>query len=232
MKKIAVVTGASEGLGLAISQRLTTEGYGVIAICRTEPKGFKYYKWLPWDLARPELLTTTLFESELGDQVGVFIANAGVLKGISPAKYTLEDIRHIQDINSTSHVLLANYLAEKMQKNKKGRVVFIGSTAGTTGHPDVMYAATKAALAALTMSYANIYKDSNVTFNCLQPGAMKTKITKAMSQENREYLGENIVIAGSYLEIANAVDVTMNLVDENNRINGALITIGDNAVWK
>lgn len=232
MKKVAVVTGASEGLGLAISQRLTAEGNRVIAICRTEPKGFEYYKWLPWDLAKPELLTPALLESELGNQIEIFIANAGILKGISPARYTFEDIRHIQDIHVTSHVLLANHLAEYMKKHRKGRVVFIGSTAGVTGHPDVMYAATKAALAALAKSYANIYKHDNVTFNCLQPGAMKTKITKAMPQENREYLGENTLIAGSYLDIDSAVDVTMNLVGEENHINGAAITIGDNAVWR
>jgi len=232
MGKTAVVTGASGGVGLAIAKKLKIDGYEVIAISRTKPQDFDYDKWLPWDLAHPELLTNELMEREIGDNVTVFIANAGILKGISPSKYTYQDIKLIQDIHVNSHVLLANYLAGKMKGNKEGRVVFIGSTAGETGHPDIMYAATKAALVALTKSYANIYQNDGLTFNCLQPGAMRTKITKSMPQANRDYLGKNILIAGPYLDIDMVVEVTIELTRKENRINGSCITLGNNAVWR
>ena len=133
MKKIAVITGASDGLGLAIAKKLKLNGYTIIAVSRTEPKDLNYDKWLAWDLSKPELLTSELMEEQIGSDVSVFVANAGILKGIPPHKYTYEDIRYIQDIHINSHVLLANYLAERMKKKQEGRTVFIGFLLGKDG---------------------------------------------------------------------------------------------------
>jgi len=61
---------------------------------------------------------------------------------------------------------------------------------------------------------------------------MRTAITKAMSAESREYLASHTLIAGPYLAIDEAVDVVAQLTNKANKINGASLILGDNAVWR
>jgi len=137
-QETAVITGASDGLGLAIAKRLKADGYKVVAISRREPEDLAYDKWLSWDLAHPETLDAELLEEEIGSDVSVFIANAGMLRGVSPPRYSYEGISEIQNVHVNSHIILSNYILENMAAQKSGRVVFVSSTAAKTGHPDVM----------------------------------------------------------------------------------------------
>jgi 3-oxoacyl-[acyl-carrier protein] reductase len=229
--RYAVVTGASSGVGLSVAKKLANEGYSIVAISRSEPKGFSLHKWLQWDLSNPSLLTQDILRREL-PKADVFIGNAGVLYGIPPEEYDLESIQAMLNIHITSQVLLANHLLSQMVAERFGRVVFIGSTAATTGHPDIMYAATKAAISSLTKSYAHLYKNHDITVNCIEAGAMKTAITKSISDKHRQFLGEHTVIGTPYLEIDKVTTLVTNLIADSNQINGSCLTIGQNALWR
>jgi 3-oxoacyl-[acyl-carrier protein] reductase len=229
-QQTALLTGASRGLGLEMAIALKKLGYKLIVISRTKPD-CDYDTWLKLDLSQPTSLTHEYLTETIGGSIDVFIANAGILSGISPSDYQLDKMELVLNVNFLSNAIIGNFVLENMQISNFGRVVFIGSSAAQTGHPDIMYGATKAAIANLSLSYAHLYGNANITVNCLQPGAMRTSITKDMPDVNRSFLAQHTAIAGPYLALNDAVSSTMNLISSENTINGAVITMNSNAVW-
>lgn len=226
----ALVTGASSGLGLEIAVALKKLGYKLVVVSRNRPN-CDYDTWLKIDLSHPARLTQQYLIDTIDSSIDVFISNAGILNGDSPSDYSLEKIQSMLNVNFVSHALISNHVLENMKRNNFGRVVFIGSSAATTGHPDIMYGATKAAIANLSLSYAHLYGKFNITVNCLQPGAMKTKITQNVSSVNKAFLARHTAIAGPYLPVGDVVASTINLISDASTINGAVITMNSNAVW-
>lgn len=230
-KRKVLITGASNGVGHAIAKRLYDEGYELYLISRSKPEGLPRHTWLKWDLSDTSKVARLLQGNDLSG-VDVFVGNAGILLGNPPKDYSLDDMNTMTNIHVISQALLCNYLLNHMARRKFGRIVLIGSSAAETGHPDVMYAATKAAVASLAQSYAELYRGMNVTVNCIQPGAIKTDITKNINKSNEAYLTDHTIIASNYLSLDELADVTLNLIADSNVVTGTRVNINFNALWK
>jgi len=189
-----VVTGAAGGLGAAVCRELIAQSWRVIGIDHNEQrlaalsKELSQYPFLPLvaDLASPEL-ANRLREARGGDEdVFGLVHVAAKSKGDDIFKLSDEDWNESIAVNTTSAMLLARLLAPFMVARGKGAIVNVGSPVGIVGARKPSYAASKAALAGLTMSLARNLGPSGVRANLLLPGAMITPLTEDWSAEKRE----------------------------------------------
>jgi len=177
MQKVAVVTGASSGIGLAIAKELIQNDYIVYSFSRSAPKEEKI-KHIVCDVSKRESLVSAfkaVYDNE--KHIDAVINNAGM--GISgPLEYEPEqDINKIMSVNLlgtiNSCAVCLPYIRET-----KGRIINIGSIAGEFGIPfQTLYSVTKAGVMALSMALQNEVRPLGVKITCLMPGDIKTNFT-------------------------------------------------------
>ncbi|HTA96747.1 MAG TPA: SDR family NAD(P)-dependent oxidoreductase [Solirubrobacteraceae bacterium] len=179
---IALVTGASGGLGTHIARRLAREGMNVAVSGRRERAleavaaelgglGVKSVA-VPADLSDLSATDTLIdsVENALGP-IDVLVNNAGVESVGAFTSYTREELTSMVDVNLTAPLLLTHRLTPGMLERGRGHVVFIASIAGKVGPAfNEPYAATKAGLVGLTQSLRAEYLDSPVGFSVVCPG--------------------------------------------------------------
>jgi 3-oxoacyl-[acyl-carrier protein] reductase len=227
MKTVAV-TGVSRGLGLAIAERLASDGYRVVGLARTLSDEFKqltakrpdqvvFQKFDVSDLeAIPEL--TRAITKEFGPIYGL-VNNAGIgLDGVlATMHYT--DIDKMFRTNAIGPILLTKYMARSMLALREGRIVNITSIIASTGfHGLAVYAATKAALEGFTRSLSRELGKMKITVNCVAPGYMETDMTKGLDASKMESIKRrtsvglaepsDVAAAVAYLMTADAARTT------------------------
>jgi NAD(P)-dependent dehydrogenase (short-subunit alcohol dehydrogenase family) len=178
----ALVTGAGRGIGLATARAFLKEGWKVLALDKqfgTEIAGER----VDYDLAGlagiPQLV------QRLG-AIDTLVNNAGVLYcepyDAIPEAHAVEIIT----VNLRAPVALIEALAPQMRRRKSGRIVNVGSVAAFTGHPDLWYGATKAALLNITKSYAAHLGRDGVLVNAVAPGPTLTPMYEQLPQSRKE----------------------------------------------
>jgi NAD(P)-dependent dehydrogenase (short-subunit alcohol dehydrogenase family) len=195
---LVVVTGAAGGLGSAVCRELLARKWRVAGIDHDElrlaalGKEFANAPFRPIlaDLASPQL-ADGLCEVLRGDE-GVFglVHVAAKSRGDEILHLTDEDWSESFAINTTSAMVLARLMAPYMIARGKGAIVNVGSPVGIVGARKPSYAASKAALAGLTMSLARNLGPDGVRANLLLPGAMITPLTEDWSPEKRESIAK------------------------------------------
>lgn len=192
-EKLVLVTGGTRGLGLAIVQRLASEGYRVVAAGRrqtaelevvvSDSAGRVAYEAL--DLARIAELheTANRIVKTHGPLYGLVnnaaVAHDGVLA-------TLHDSQIVETIliNVTGTILLTKYVLRSMLVARSGRIVNIASIIGSTGFSGLsVYGASKAALLGFTRSLAREVGRAGVTVNAVSPGYMRTDMTAGLGDD-------------------------------------------------
>ncbi len=178
----ALVTGAGRGIGLATARAFLEQGWRVLALDKqfgTQIAGER----VDYDLAN--LAGISELVSSLG-QVDTLVNNAGVLYcdpyDAIPEAHTVE----ILTINLRAPVALIEAVAPQMKKRKSGRIVNVGSVAAFTGHPDLWYGATKAALLNITKSYAGSLGKDGVLVNAVAPGPTLTAMFEQLPQSRKD----------------------------------------------
>jgi NAD(P)-dependent dehydrogenase (short-subunit alcohol dehydrogenase family) len=178
----ALVTGAGRGIGLATARAFLEQGWRVLALDKqfgTQIAGER----VDYDLAN--LAGIPKLVSSLG-QVDTLVNNAGVLYcdpyDAIPEAHTVE----ILTINLRAPVALIEAVAPQMKKRKSGRIVNVGSVAAFTGHPDLWYGATKAALLNITKSYAGSLGKDGVLVNAVAPGPTLTAMFEQLPQSRKD----------------------------------------------
>jgi short-subunit dehydrogenase len=180
--RVALVTGASGGLGTHIARRLAREGMGVAVSGRREDAlaevatelgalGVKSVA-VPADLSDLTQVDPLIdgVEAELGP-IDLLVNNAGVELTGAFTTYTREELTSMVDVNLTAPLLLTHHLTPGMLQRGRGHVVFIASVAGKVGPAfNEPYAATKAGLVGLTQSLRAEYLDAPVGFSVVCPG--------------------------------------------------------------
>ncbi|MDG4597883.1 MAG: 3-oxoacyl-ACP reductase FabG [Candidatus Contendobacter sp.] len=217
--EIALVTGASRGIGQAIARELGRRGATVIGTATTETgaeaigrdlrareiKG----RGLRLDVTDPASVDATMkaVTQEFGPP-SILVNNAGVTRDNLLLRMKDEEWAAILDANLTSVYRMSKAVLRGMMKAQRGRIISITSIVGATGNPgQVNYAAAKAGIVGFTKSLAREIGSRNITVNTVAPGAIATDMTRDMPDAQRQALLASIPLQrlGEPQDIANAV---------------------------
>jgi len=210
--RIALVTGASRGIGSAIATYLVEQGYRVIGTA-TSSQGLKAIKakCIGKLLRLEEEASILKLFGELKEEnllPTILVANAGVTADNLILRMKMEEWQKTIDVNLTGSFLLCQQSLKQMVREKWGRIVCVSSVVGFTGNPgQVNYAATKAGLSGFVKSLALEFSSRNITANIVAPGFIETDMTNALDDRMREQLLQRIPLHryGTAKEVAAGV---------------------------
>ncbi|HYD55678.1 MAG TPA: 3-oxoacyl-ACP reductase FabG [Burkholderiales bacterium] len=211
--KVALVTGASRGIGKAIALELKAQGANVYGTATSEAgaqsitaSGVKGRVLNVTDVAQTEAVLKQIQE-EAGD-VLVLVNNAGITRDNLALRMKDADFDDVIDTNLKAVFRLSRAVMRGMMKARWGRMVNITSVVGASGNPgQANYAAAKAGVVGMTKSLAAELGSRSITVNCVAPGFIDTDMTRALSEEQRKALLEHVPLGrlGAPEDIAAAV---------------------------
>jgi len=186
-KPLALVTGASRGIGRAITERLLRDGYEVLNFSRTpaaEPLAGETFESV--DLMSPVATEQAISHWAAKREIVHLVNNAGMIRVAALEEVTPEDVQNMVNLNLMAPMLLTQALIPVMQKKGYGRVVNIGSRAALGKQGRTVYSATKAGIVGMTRTWALELARSGVTVNAIAPGAIATELFLTANPENSE----------------------------------------------
>jgi 3-oxoacyl-[acyl-carrier protein] reductase len=214
--KVALVTGATRGIGEAIAKALAAAGATVVGTSTTDEGAGKIASYLGnegtgtrLDVSDGAAIDTAIadIEARFG-AIAILVNNAGITRDNLLLRMKDDEWDAIMATNLKPAFRLAKAVLRGMMKARHGRIIQIGSVVGTSGNPgQANYAAAKAALLGFTKSLAQEVGSRNITVNCVAPGFIDTDMTKALAGAQREALLGRIPLGrlGAPEDIANAV---------------------------
>jgi 3-oxoacyl-[acyl-carrier protein] reductase len=215
--EIALVTGASRGIGAAIADTLAAQGATVIGTATTDAGAAAIGERLAalgghgraLNVTDAAALDAVLdgIAKEFGP-ISILVNNAGITRDNLLMRMKDEDWQAILDTNLTSVFRTSKAVMRGMMKARKGRIINIASVIGVTGNAgQANYAAAKAGIIAFSKSLAKEIGSRNITVNVVAPGFIDTDMTKALPEEQRTGLVKSIALErlGEPADIANAV---------------------------
>lgn len=215
-KKVALVTGASRGIGRAIAERLAEDGFFVIGTATSESgadaisaflgENGKGMKLNVSDAASIEEVMKTISDGH--GTPAVLVNNAGITRDNLLMRMKDEEWDDIINTNLTSVFRMSKAVLRGMMKAKTGRIINISSVVGSTGNAgQANYAAAKAGMIGFTKSMAKEVGSRNITVNTVAPGFIDTDMTRELSDDIKNALLAGIPLArlGDAKEIAHAV---------------------------
>ncbi|HEX7053743.1 MAG TPA: 3-oxoacyl-ACP reductase FabG [Burkholderiales bacterium] len=208
--RIALVTGASRGIGHAIAEELARLGAKVVGTATSEAGAAKVPgigKVLDVrNAAQCDALVETV-QKELGD-IAILVNNAGITRDNLALRMKDADWDEVLDTNLRAVFRLSRAVMRGMMKARWGRIVNITSVVGASGNAgQANYAAAKAGVVGMTRSLARELGSRNITVNCVAPGFIDTDMTRALSEEQRKALLAQIPLGrlGAAADVAAAV---------------------------
>ena len=215
--KIALVTGASRGIGAAIAQRLGAEGARVIGTATTAEGAARISEQLAahggrgavLDVASQESIDALIADIEGHEgAVGILCNNAGITRDTLLLRMKQDDWDAVLQTNLASVFRLSKAVLRGMMKAREGRIISITSVVALTGNPGQgNYAAAKAGIIGFTKSLAREVGSRGITVNCVAPGFIDTDMTRSLNEAQREILNGQIPLGrlGQPADIAAAV---------------------------
>jgi 3-oxoacyl-[acyl-carrier protein] reductase len=217
--QIALVTGASRGIGQAIALELGKQGATVIGTATSEAGAQAISTYLAAagvsgqgyalnvnDVAQTEQVLAELRKTF--GEISILVNNAGITKDNLLARMSDEEWDDVLTTNLKSVFRLSRAVLRGMMKARTGRIINISSVVGSSGNPgQTNYAASKAGMIGFTKSLAQEIGSRNITVNCVSPGFIDTDMTHALSEEQRAKLVESVPLKrlGQPADIAAAV---------------------------
>jgi 3-oxoacyl-[acyl-carrier protein] reductase len=202
--KVALVTGASRGIGRAIAEELARQGAKVIGTATTE-EGAKKIGGLVLDARNAEQCDALI--KEIGD-VAILVNNAGITRDNLALRMKDADWDEVIETNLRAVFRLSRAVMRGMMKARWGRIINITSVVAAAGNPgQANYAAAKAGVVGMTKSLARELGSRNITVNCVAPGFIDTDMTRALADEQRKALLQAIPLGrlGAPQDVAAAV---------------------------
>jgi 3-oxoacyl-[acyl-carrier protein] reductase len=215
--EIALVTGASRGIGAAIADELAAQGATVIGTATSESGAAAIGQRLAPHGGQGRVLNVTesgaieALVDAIAKDVGalsILVNNAGITRDQLLMRMRDEDWQAILDTNLTSDYRASKAVMRGMMKARKGRIVSIASVIGLTGNPGQSnYAAAKAGIIAFSKSLAREIGSRGITVNVVAPGFIDTDMTRALPEESKQALLGQIALGrlGEAQDIAKAV---------------------------
>lgn len=216
--QVALVTGASRGIGRAIAHALAQNGFSVIGTATTaagaESIGASLSEFPGCSGALLDVTDAPAAEALIGrivQQHGglqVLVNNAGITRDMLAMRLKDEDWDAVLNTNLKAVFQMSRAVLRTMMKQRYGRIVNITSVVGASGNPGQSnYAAAKAGVAGMTRALARELGSRNITVNCVAPGFIETDMTAALPPEQHKALLDQIPLGrlGQPDEIAHAV---------------------------
>ena len=203
MKRYALITGASRGIGRAIAIELAKDGYAILLNYKshhTEAEATKKMieavggeaELMPFDVSQPDAINAALdnwFAAHPDDYIDVLVNNAGIVEDEIILLMEPEQWHRVIDVNLNGFFYCTRRVIEGMVMNHHGRIVNISSISGQTGYPGkVNYAAAKSALIGVTKALATELAPKQITVNAVAPGMILTD----MARQVDEYIPERL----------------------------------------
>ncbi|MGR6979931.1 3-oxoacyl-ACP reductase FabG [Testudinibacter sp. P27/CKL/0425] len=214
--KIALVTGASRGIGKAIAEELVAKGATVIGTATSEKgaEAISAYlgengKGLVLNVTDVASIDQTLaqIKAEFGE-IDILVNNAGITRDNLLMRMKEEEWNDILDTNLTSVFHLSKAMLRSMMKKRYGRIITIGSVVGSSGNPgQTNYCAAKAGLIGFSKALAQEVASRGITVNVVAPGFIATDMTHALTEEQKQAILSNVPAGklGEAKDIAKAV---------------------------
>ena len=205
MGKVALVTGATRGIGKQIALCLAKEGYDIALNYRSENEELTNtkneleklgIKVLPvqGDVSNYEDCERFVKEiiENLG-QIDVLVNNAGITKDMLLMRMKKEDFEQVIDVNLVGTFNVTKNVINYMLKAKSGRIINISSVVGVSGNAgQTNYSASKAGIIGFSKSLAKEVASRNILVNCIAPGFIQTDMTNVLKDEVKEEIAKNI----------------------------------------
>ena len=216
--QVALVTGASRGIGAAIALELAVRGYQVVGTATTDEGATRISQALSAhagcrgvnlnvnDAAAVERLLDAIVKQQGGLQV--LVNNAGITRDTLAMRMKDEDWDAVMDTNLKAVFRVSRAAIRPMMKQRFGRIINITSVVGASGNPgQANYAAAKAGVAGMTRALARELGSRGITVNCVAPGFIATDMTSALPEEQQKALNAQIPLGhmGKPEDIAHAV---------------------------
>lgn len=236
--RIALITGASTGIGRAIAVKYAQEGAHVIINyignqsvaeeAMEEIKGLggsaEIYKCDISSYLEVEKMIDELVAKH--GRIDILVNNAGITKDSLVMRMSIEDFQKVIDINLNGTFNTIKALSRYMLKEKQGKIINIASVVGITGNAgQANYAASKAGVIALTKSVAKEFATRNINVNAIAPGYIQTKMTDVLNEKVKEEILSRIPMKtiGSPEDIAKTALFLAS--EDSNYITGQVINV-------
>ena len=216
-KQVALVTGASRGIGAAIALELAQRGYTVIGTATTDAGAERIGETLAAfggrgvnlnvnDAAGVDALMDEIIKTDGG--LHVLVNNAGITKDTLAMRMKDDDWAAVIDTNLQTVFRLSRAAIRPMMKQRFGRIISVTSVVGAMGNAgQANYAAAKAGVAGMSRALARELGSRGITVNCVAPGFIATDMTAVLPEEQKKALAAQIPMGdlGKPSDIANAV---------------------------
>lgn len=238
MDKVAMITGATRGIGKQIALTLANEGYNIVLNYRTENDELKQLKneiesknvkclAVQGDVTNFEdckqMIESTI--EEFG-KIDVLVNNAGITKDMLLARMKEDDFKQVIDVNLVGTFNMTKNVISYMMKARNGRIINISSVVGIAGNAgQTNYSASKAGIIGFTKSLAKEVASRNILVNAVAPGFIETNMTDVLKQEVKDEIAKNIPLKrmGTPQDVANVVKFLAS--EDSSYITGQVISV-------
>ncbi len=239
--KVALVTGATGGIGEQVAKTLHAQGATVILTGRKKDVLEKLQSELgdrafaiPADLSEEGATKTLVAEAlKVAGKIDILINNAGLTRDGLMMRMKDEDWQAVIDVNLTVSFKLARDVITPMMKNRFGRIINITSVVGWMGNAgQANYCATKAGLTGMSKALASEVASRGITVNCIAPGFISTAMTDVLSDDIKAKMLEQIPVKrfGTTADIANTIvflasDEASYITGQTIHVNGGMLRV-------
>lgn len=238
MSKVALITGATRGIGKEIALTLAKEGYDISLNYRKENEDLDSTKKQIEELGRKCLAVkadvSSFYECEnlvkqtienFG-QIDVLVNNAGITKDNLLMRMKEEDFKDVINVNLVGTFNMTKNTISYMMKARQGRIINISSVVGITGNAgQTNYSASKAGIIGFTKSLAKEVASRNILVNAVAPGFIQTSMTDVLKDDIKENIAKSIPLKrmGTAKDVANVVKFLVS--DDSSYITGQVINV-------
>ena len=238
MERLALVTGASRGIGKAISIELAKEGYNIAANYRKETDELQDFKKeieslnVKCELVKADVSNFEECKSMIDElmsrytTIDVLVNNAGITKDNLILRMSEEDFDSVIDINLKGTFNVTKNVVPIMMKKRSGRIINLSSVVGVNGNAgQTNYSASKAGIIGFTKSLAKELGSRNILVNAIAPGFIETDMTNVLSDEIKENINGQIPLKrmGKAQDVAKLVKFLAS--EDSSYITGQVIKI-------
>jgi len=229
--RVAIVTGAASGIGLAIAKKLSSYNVRLALFDNNEDLLLTQQEAFPGetrlcivDITNEEDVKKAIAKTVAHfGSIDILINSAGITgkTNIKSHDVDYDNLKQVFDVNFIGSFYTSKYVLPWMIKNNYGRILHIASIAGKEGNAGMLaYSASKAAVIAMTKVQGKEYAETNITVNALAPAVIETALVKAMPQEQVTYMTDKIPMkrCGTLEEVANMAAFIVS--DENSFSTG------------